>query len=85
MAVVDDAGDTYHLWAAPDFDHPGTAIAGVDLFKRGEKKHHAFYRERRRFSFRESVPVPQLASGLDACWQRVHEWIAEVGHTRTAA
>ena len=88
IVIVDDAGDTYHLYAGPDPkdpDYPNTrlAVVGVSLSKRGDKQHHAFHRERMRFTFQQSVPLSQLSAALDASWQRVHEWIAEAGHTRT--
>lgn len=90
MIIVDDAGDTYHLYAGPDPEdpnYPDTRLAsvGVSLAQRGNKKYHAFYRERRRFSFAQTVPLSQLSAALDASWQRLHEWIAEAGHTRTPA
>ena len=88
MAVVDDAGDTYHLWAIPDPkdpDYPDASLAtvGVSLIKRGDKQHHAFYREARQFTFRQSVSLSQVSTALDEAWQRVNEWIAQAGHTRT--
>jgi hypothetical protein len=85
MSIVDDDGDSYEIWAAPDPERQGVATVGASLSKRGSKRHHAFYRERQRFSFQQSVPIAELAIGLNACWERVHEWIAEAGHTRTPA
>ena len=90
MAVVDDAGDQYQLYAGPDpkdSNYPDTklALVGVSLSKRGNKNHHAFYRERMRFTFQQLVPLSDLSRALDEAWQRVHEWISESGHSRSNA
>ena len=89
IIVVDDSGDTYYLYAGPnpkDSNYPNSALAtvGVSLSKRGEKKYHAFYRERIRFTFEQTVSLDQISSALDAAWKKLHNWIAEAGHTRTA-
>jgi hypothetical protein len=85
MSIVDDAGDSYEIWVAPDSERQGVATVGVSLSKRGSKRHHAFHRERQQFSFQQSVPITELVVGLDTCWERVHKWIAEAGHARTPA
>lgn len=89
IIVVDDSGDTYHLYAVPnpkDTNYPDSALAtvGVSLSKRGDKKYHAFYRERIRFTFEQTVSLNQISSALDAVWKKLHDWITEAGHTRTA-
>ena len=89
MAVVDDSGDEYQLYAGPDSEDSNypdgeRAIVGVSLSKRGNKNHHAFYRERMRFTFHQAVPLSGLSGALDEAWQRVHEWISQSGHTRTS-
>jgi hypothetical protein len=88
MAIVDDAGDTYHLYAGPDPKDPAypnslLAVVGVTLSRRGGKNHQAFVRERRRFTYEQSVSLAELSSGLDSAWQRVQQWITEAGHTRS--
>jgi hypothetical protein len=90
MSIVDDSGDSYQLYAGPDPKDPKYpdskhAVIGVSLSKRGNKNHHAFHRERLRFTFEQSVSLLQVSDSLDAAWQRVHDWIVEAGHTRTPA
>ncbi len=90
MAIVDDMGDTYHLYAGPDPKDPGypdsrLAVVGVSLFRRGSKNHHVFHRERLRFTYEQFVPLCEISGTLDSLWQGVHEWIAEAGHSRTPA
>ena len=90
MAIVDAAGDTYHLGVGPDPKDPNfpdtkLAIVVVSLHQRGNKKHHAFFRERQRFTFQQLVPLVRLSAALDEAWQRVHEWISQSGHSRSNA
>lgn len=82
MIVVDDAGDTYHLFAIPDYQQPNLTSVGGVLVNRGTKK-HTFSRERRQFDFRQSVSFRDVPAALDSAWQRVQEWIAQTGHSWT--
>ena len=90
IAIVDDAGDEYQLYSGPDpkdFNYPNSdlAVVGVSLSKRGNKKHHAFYRERQQFTFQQLVQLSRLSAALDEAWLRVHEWIIQSGHYRPNA
>jgi len=78
MSIVDDAGDTYQLFVAPE---AAAVSVGVVLSSRAGKRLSS--REARSLEFRQSVPSEQFASALDAAWQRVQTWIAQAGHTRT--
>ena len=78
VAVVDDAGDAYHIYARPD--ESGQVAVGADLVARSER--HAFYRERRRFHHLQLVPLSALASSLDAALEQVECWISQSGHSR---
>jgi hypothetical protein len=88
MSVVDDSGDIYQLYAGPDPKDPSypdtkLAVVGIGLVKRGDKKYHALYPERKRFSFQQSVALSQVATALDDAWLRINQWIVDSGHTRT--
>ena len=87
IQIVDDMGDTYQLYAGPDPkdpNYPDTSLAlvGVSLTKRGDKKHHAMFRERQRFTFEQRVPPTEIAPALNTVWQRALEWILQAGHSR---
>ncbi len=89
MSIVDDSGDTFQLYAGPDpkdsnYPDSESAVVGVTLSKRGDKKYHAFYRERMKYTYEMSVSLSQLSSALDDAWSRLHDWIKEAGHTRTS-
>ena len=81
MEVVDDFGDSYQLFAAPEFDDPGAITVGAGLIKRGTKK-HTFNRERRDFDFRKKVFIEELSLALDSAWEKIQFWIEQSGHTR---
>jgi hypothetical protein len=84
MEVVDDLGDTYQLFAAPECDDSRAITVGAGLIKRGTKK-HTFTREMRNFDFRKKVFIDDLSLGLDTAWEQIHLWIEQSGHTRTPA
>lgn len=84
MAIVDDAGDIYQLFATPDCDDLNSITIGAALIRRGTKK-HTFYRERRNFDYRRKVNLGGLASALDEALGFVSVWISQAGHTRTPA
>ena len=79
VAVVDDAGDAYQIFAGPNGDGELVDV-GAALCRRAGR--HAFFRERRRFLFRQSVPLAQLSTALDAMLELVGVWITQAGHTR---
>ena len=78
VAVVDDAGDTYHIYARPD--ERSQVAVGADLVTRAGR--HAFFRERQRFHHLPIVPLSGLASSLDTALEQVQSWIIQSGHTR---
>ena len=78
ISVVDDAGDSYHIYARPD--ESGQVAIGADLVTRAGR--HAFFRERQRFHHLQLVPLSALASSLDAALEQVQTWIVQSGHTR---
>jgi hypothetical protein len=82
MALVDDEGGVYQLFATPEFDDPDAITVGSGLIKRGSKK-HTFYRERRNFDFRTKVSLDDLSSALDSAWEQTQLWISQSGHTLT--
>jgi|GEM_PF-2403278 len=88
IQIVDDMGDTYQLYAGPDpkdKNYPDTPLAliGVSLSKRGDKKHHAMFRERQKFTFEKRVPLTEIEMTLNAVWQQALEWISDAGHSRS--
>ena len=78
VPIVDDAGDTYHIYARPDKN--AQVAIGADLITRAGR--HAFFRERQRFHYLQLVPLSALASSLDAALEQVQSWIVKSGHTR---
>ena len=81
MEVVDDLGDTYQLFAAPEFGDPRAITVGAGLIKRGTKK-HTFSREMRNYEFRKKVIIDELSLALDSAWEQIQIWIEQSGHTR---
>ena len=67
VSIVDDAGDTYHIYARPD--DSGQVAVGADLVTRAGR--HAFFRERQRFHLVQLSPLSALASSLDAALEQV--------------
>jgi hypothetical protein len=84
VIAIDSGGDQYQFFASTD--HPavrhseGEAVVGVALLKRGGVKHHAFYRERKRFTFEQTVPLVEVQHALDVALQVALTWVKEAGH-----
>ena len=71
---VDAAGNEYQIWAIPEFRVEGLEVSvGAALLRRGGKK-HTFYRERKNYEFRVSVPLAQTESALSEAWCAVKKW-----------
>jgi hypothetical protein len=80
VAVVDDAGDTYHVTITPT---DRAVVVEAALSQRADRRTPS--RERREFVFRQVAPFPELGSALETAWDRICRWIAQAGHTRTTA
>jgi hypothetical protein len=79
MLFLDQWGDQYEMYAIPDWENGNKTVAvGADLNMRGDKK-HTFYRERKRYYFKKSIPLVHLASTLDEAWNVVRE-LGESSH-----
>jgi hypothetical protein len=80
-AIVDDAGDTYHITVTPS---EGGVAVDTTLSQRAAGRVLSF-RERREFVFRPVVPQGELRGALDETFNHVSSWIIRAGHSRTAA
>jgi len=89
IPITDSGGDLYELYAGRNYDETSehckdeekVAVAGASLVKRGSSMHHAFKRERERFSFRQTSTLEELSSTLDGAFEQVRMWAAQAGHT----
>lgn len=79
ISIVDDAGDVYDLFVESPDEH-GLVKIGVGLQSRAGR--HTLHRERRRFTM--TSKAQPLEAALESALERIHEWIAEAGHTRQA-
>ena len=79
IAIVDDAGDVYHICVTPQV---GEVAVEATLISRAHGPVSS--RERGHFAFSESASPDHLRETLDDAMERVQQWIADSGHTRTA-
>jgi len=84
LLLVDSGQDIYEFSiSAASKDNSinsGNFQVSVSLVKRGSRKHHAFYRERARFTYTTITSESHIFKGLDACYLVVTGWITEAGH-----
>lgn len=77
IIVVNHFGDEFQIYLAPDTDHEETkVIVGADLLRLGAEK-HTFYRERKKFHFRETADLADLEAVLNHALQQTREWTLE--------
>jgi hypothetical protein len=78
ITVVNDFGDEFQIYLAPDTDNEETkVIVGADLLQLGGKK-HSYHRERKKFHFREAVSLADLEAVLNRALQLTGEWTLEI-------
>lgn len=78
ISVVNDFGDEFQIYLAPDTDNEETkVIVGAELLRLGGKK-HTFHRESKKFHFRKVVDLAGLEAVLNRALQRTREWALEV-------
>jgi hypothetical protein len=81
---IDSGGDQYTFYAySPDEDpsfDTGTVVVGATLRKRAGVKHHAFRRERERFSSKRTVVLAEVEDALDDALAKVLEWVHQAGN-----
>ena len=71
---VDVAGNEYQIWAMPEVGVEGSEVSvGAALLRRAGMR-HTFYRERKLYEFRVSVPLAQTGAALTQAWGAVKKW-----------
>ena len=79
VRYVDHRGHEFELWAVPEYRQDMSEVnVGATLIKRGDKK-HTFYRERKHYEFRASVPLVDLGEALASAWAAVQGWSNSIG------
>lgn len=71
------AGSEYQIWATPELPLSESKVSvGAALLRRANKK-HTFYRERKNYQFRVSVPLEQSDSALSEALTIIQRWEEE--------
>jgi hypothetical protein len=79
LPIVDDSGDIYHLVVGePNEAGELTVVAGLQ--DRTHKR--VWHRERKQFTFSQTVSVSALSEALEEALAAILRWVAQAGHTR---